>query len=120
MHRHRGRAGGEMSRRQFVGIIILILGFFFVWEVIANAKQTQPDQKRVREIQAALLAHGFEPGRSWHETQELLRGIARSHHWQTHRAPDARVLILLGLGNKYSDPDVLLEEHNRLDIGVKE
>jgi|ERR1700719_1716353 len=87
---------------------------------VSFGKQIQPDSKRIREIQAALVAHGFKPGRSWLETQGFLRDIARSHHWQTHRAPDARVLILLGLGNKYSDPDVLLEEHNRLDGGQSE
>jgi hypothetical protein len=97
----------------------LILALLIITATVYG-KQTQPDAKRVREIQAALVSHGFEPGRSWSETQELLRDIARSHHWQTHRAPDARVLIILGLGNKYSDPDVLLEEHNRLDGGQSE
>jgi hypothetical protein len=102
-------------------ILAVLINMAMLYTVaVLHARQTQPDQKRVREIQAALVAHGFEPGRSWPETQKLLRDIARSHHWQTHRAPDARVLILLGLGNKYSDPDVLLEEHNRLDGGNDE
>lgn len=80
-----------------------------------QARQTQPDAKRVKQIQAALEEHGYEAGKNWHETQEILRGIAKYNHWQIHRAPDARVLILLGLGNKYSDPTVALEGLNYLD-----
>jgi hypothetical protein len=111
-----------MSNRRFFIIFVLSAIAWAVFCTVAMSipRQTQPDTKRIREIQAALAAHGFEPGRSWLETQKLLRDIARNHHWQTHRAPDARVLILLGLGNKYSDPDVLLEEHNRLDGGQSE
>ena len=79
------------------------------------AKQTQPDAKRVHQIQAALLDHGFKPGRTWAETQEICRGIARDHGWQTLHAPDARVLILIGLGNKNSDLDVIMWGHDHLD-----
>jgi hypothetical protein len=96
-------------------MVLVILGF-----ETANAKQTQPDPKRVLEIKQALIAHGYEPGKSWPQVQELLRGIAREHGWQTHHAPDARVLILLGLGNKYSDPAVALAGHNHLDGGKDE
>lgn len=79
------------------------------------AGQTQPDGKRIKQIQAALVEHGYKPGKNWQETQEILRGVARDHQWQTHRAPDARVLILLGLGNPHSDPDVTLDGRNHLD-----
>lgn len=82
---------------------------------VAYAKQTQPDVKRVKQIQAALVEHGYEAGKTWAGTQEILRGIARDHGWQTHHAPDARVLILLDLGNLHSDPAVALEGSNYLD-----
>lgn len=95
---------------------LIILAMLINMDVL-YARQTQPDIKRVREIQAALVDHGYAPGKTWHETQEILRGIALDHHWQIHRAPDARVLILLGLGNKYSDPEVATEGHNHLDGG---
>lgn len=81
----------------------------------AFPKQTQPDAKRVRQIQAALLDHGFKPGRTWAETQEICRGIARDHGWQTLHAPDARVLILIGLGNKNGNSDVITWGHDHLD-----
>src|SRR5258706_2223550 len=103
-----------------VGFIIFLFWLIFATAYVTQARQMQPDVKRIREIQAALIVHGYEPGKSWRETQELLRKIARLHHWQTHRAPDARVLILLGLGNKYSNSNVVLEEHNRLDGGTDE
>lgn len=82
-----------------------------------SAKQTQPDIKRVKQIQAALIQHGYEPGKTWPQTQEILRGIARNHGWQIHHAPDARVLIYLDLGNEHSDSTVALEGHNHLDGG---
>lgn len=82
-----------------------------------SAKQTQPDPKRVKQIQIALVEHGYEPGKTWSQTQEVLRGIAQTHGRQTHHAPDARVLIYLNLGNEHSDPTVALEGHNHLDGG---
>ena len=107
--------------------LIFLLGLvtgLLIWLILApyscHAKQTQPDAKRVREIQAALIDHGYVPGKTWLETQEILRTIALDHHWQARRAPDARVLILLGLGNKYSDPEVTTEGHNHLDGGSDE
>lgn len=95
--------------------VLLVLLILLICVGLAYADQTQPDPKRVKQIQAALVEHGYEPGKNWHETQEILRTIARNHQWQTHRAPDARVLILLGLGNPHSNPDVTLEGHNHLD-----
>jgi hypothetical protein len=78
-------------------------------------RQTQPDVKRIHQIQAALVEHGYEAGKTWPQTHEILRSIARDHHWQTRNAPDARVLIILGLGNVHSDPQVTEEGHGHLD-----
>jgi hypothetical protein len=77
--------------------------------------QSQPAPERIAEIQAALKAHGYEPGDTWEETQEVCRKIADEHMWQTDHAPDARVLILLGLGGPHSDPDVTQMQDDRLD-----
>lgn len=95
--------------------IAAALGLHLISAPLCEGKQTQPDPKRVKEIQAALIAYGYVPGKTWPETQNILREIAKDHHWQTHRVPDARVLILLGLGNKYSDPSVAAEGRNHLD-----
>jgi hypothetical protein len=95
---------------------LLVLGLLISLSLLASAchaRQTQPDPKRVHEIQSALISHDYPKGKNWHETQEILRDIARTYHWQTHYAPDARVLILLGLSNK--DPEVIDEEPNQLD-----
>jgi len=85
-------------------VALLVVLFF---SVSCFARQLEPDRKRVIEIQAALVSHGFTqraPSGKWDvETKETLRGIANSHGWQINRVPDARVLILLGLGNKYSN-----------------
>lgn len=95
--------------------IVLLLFFLFAVVAVVTAKQTQPDAKRVKQVQTALVEHGYEAGKTWSQTQEILRGIARDHGWQTRRAPDARVLILLDLGNLHSDPAVALEGSNYLD-----
>lgn len=98
----------------------LALGLIIWWilsPVACFGTQMQPDAKRVKQIQTALVDHEYPAGKTWKDTQEILRGIARDHHWQTHRAPDARVLILLGLGNTYSNPAVALEGHAHLDGG---
>jgi len=73
----------------------------------AKPGQTQPTPGRIREIQAALLAKGLttHPVDGKLKTmQEDCRRIAEIHHWQVNRAPDARVLILIGLGNEHSNP----------------
>lgn len=97
--------------------ILCILAMLYNTALL-HARQTQPDPKRVHEIQAALVDHNYAPGKNWRETQEILRTIARDHHWQARYAPDARVLILLGLSN--NDPQVIEEGHNHLDGGPDE
>lgn len=81
----------------------------------AESVQAQPTPERIAEIQAALKAHGYEPGATWEETQEACRKIADEHMWQTDHAPDVRVLILLGLGGPHSDPAVTQMQGDRLD-----
>lgn len=81
----------------------------------SESVQAQPTPERIAEIQAALKAHGYEPGATWEETQEVCRKIADEHMWQTDHAPDARVLILLGLGGPHSDPAVTQMQGDRLD-----
>jgi len=81
----------------------------------AESVQAQPTPERIAEIQAALKAHGYEPGATWEETQEVCRKIADDHMWQTDHAPDVRVLILLGLGGPHSDPAVTQMQGDRLD-----
>ncbi len=102
-------------------IFFLVLGALISLSLLVSAchaRQTQPDPKRVHEIQAALIDHNYAPGKTWHETQERLRGIAREHKWQVRYAPDARVLILLGLSN--NDTQVLDEKQSRLEGGADE
>ena len=77
--------------------------------------QMQPAPQRVAEIEAALKAHGYEPGTTWEGTQEVCRKIANEHLWQTDHAPDVRVLILIGLGGPHSDPAVAQMKGGRLD-----
>ena len=92
-----------------------ILAIILATASVVSAKQMQPDAKRVKQIQAALVEHGYRPGKTWVETQEILRGIARDHDWQIIHAPDARVLVLLDLGNENSDPATALAGRNHLD-----
>ena len=75
----------------------------------------QPSPDRIAEIQSALKAHGYEPGTTWEEAQEVCRKIADEHQWQTDHAPDARVLILLGLAGPHADPAVAQMQGGRLD-----
>jgi hypothetical protein len=77
--------------------------------------QMQPTPQRIAAIQAALKAHGYEPGTTWEETQEVCRTIADEHMWQTDHAPDVRVLTLIGLGGPHSDPAVAQMQGARLD-----
>jgi len=101
----------EEQRAPRLLLLVLLLAF----STCAKSKQLVPDAKRQREIRAALVEHGYKSGKTWSETQEILRDIAREHHWQHVHAPDARVLILLGLGNEHSNPWILEAPDNRLD-----
>jgi hypothetical protein len=89
--------------------------------VCANGKPGQlvPDPKRQAEIRRALVEHGYKPGKTWPETQEILREIARVHHWPHTHAPDAKTLIFLGLGNRYSDPSILDLPSSRIEGEIK-
>jgi hypothetical protein len=81
--------------------------------------QQQPDPQRVLQIQQALLDRGyisFQPNGAWDEaTLAPLRKIADDRGWQTTNVPDARVLILLGLGGPNADMSVTLLRGNSLD-----
>lgn len=82
---------------------------------VTEASQVEPNPERVAEIQSALSSHGYDPGTTWEQTQEVCRKIADEHGWQTDHAPDARVLILIGLGGPHSDPAVTQMHGDRLD-----
>ena len=81
----------------------------------ARSTQKQPDANRVSQIHDALIAHGYNTGASWPEVQAACRKIADDKGWQVNRAPDARVLILLGLGGPHSDDYVATQPGNHLD-----
>lgn len=91
--------------------------FFLAASVSAGPGQRQPDAKRVREIAVALHEKGFTPTelKTWPEVRAACHDIARDMGWQTKWAPDARVLIKLGLGNKYSNPAVAEAGPTHLD-----
>lgn len=89
----------------FAAIITIIMTCADI--TIAKPRQLIPDLKRQMQIRKALIDSGYQSGRTWPETQIILKQIAREHGWQSRRAPDARVLILLGLGNKHSNPEIL-------------
>jgi hypothetical protein len=86
----------------------------------AEKAQMQPSPQRIAEIEAALKAHGYEPGTTWEETREVCRKIADEHMWQTDHAPDVRVLILIGLAGPHSDPAVAQMHGGRLDHDQRE
>lgn len=89
-----------------------------VKEKIVKGQKT-PDVKRATEIQKALIEHGYPvevTGKIDDNTREVLRGIADKHKWQVKFVPDARVLILLGLGGQHANEDVLIMTGNRLDM----
>lgn len=85
----------------------------------SEAGQKLPDLKRQREIQSALTEKGYGTYKTWPETVVALKQIARQHHWQSSHAPDARVLILLGLGGPHSDPQVLDTPPSKLEPGLQ-
>ena len=91
---------------------------FVLFVFPACSTQREPDAKRTKEIQAALVTHGFEckPTGKWdNQTRLALHDIAKAHGWQTAHVPDARVLILLELGGPHSDPYVATQTGNHLD-----
>lgn len=104
-------------------LFIFIIGALFFSVLYAHGApkkkshlkgQTQPDPARIAQIQEALTAHGYAPGKTWAETKEVCRKIADEHEWQNMYAPDTRVLILIGLMPNL-DPDVAKLPGNQLD-----
>jgi hypothetical protein len=103
-----------------VALFVLYVLLTGVQTINGQQMQAQPEAKRVKQIQTALVQHGYQPGKTWAETQTVLRSIAEEKGWQTHFAPDARVLIILGLGNKNSDVEYVENNgHNHLDGAPK-
>lgn len=97
-------------------VALFVLYVLLTGVQMANGQQRQPDPKRVKQIQTALVDRGYKSGKTWAETQEILRSIAEERGWQTHYAPDARVLVILGLGNPNSNVTYVQNEgHNHLD-----
>jgi len=98
-------------------ILVGLIGVMICSLAMAEAKpiQKMPDAKRRNEIRQALISKGYDPGKDWKDTLIVLRRIAEEHHWQHHYVPDARVLILLGLGNEHSDSSILNEPLSRLE-----
>jgi hypothetical protein len=73
---------------------------------------------RALEIQKALVSHGYsvEVTGAWdRQTKVALYRIADDMEWQVNHVPDARVLILLGLGNPMSNPEVATQKGNQND-----
>ena len=103
-----------MMRKILALILLFALPLAAAPKKHSKKGQTQPDPARVVQIQEALTAHGYEPGNSWGETQEVCRKIADEHGWQNMHAPDTRVLILLGLAPNL-DPEVATLPGNALD-----
>jgi hypothetical protein len=103
-----------------VKVALFILYVLLTGVQTINGQQMRPEAKRVKQIQTALVQHGYQPSKTWAETQTVLRSIAEEKGWQTHFAPDARVLIILGLGNEYSDVGYITNNgHNHLDGAPK-
>lgn len=65
------------------------------------------DEQRAREIQAALIQQKYldgEPTGKWDQhTKEAMTRFQADHGWQTKVTPDARALIVLGLGPKHEN-----------------
>ena len=101
-----------------LAVLFLLLAFPLLGGPRVIKGQKVPDQKRVLEIQRALVEKGYLPetfqpnGRMDAQTVDTLRSIAISHHWQSRHIPDARTLILLGLSK--GNPEVL-NKPNHLD-----
>lgn len=100
-----------------LAVLFLLLVFPLLGGPRVTKGQKVPDQKRVLEIQHALVEKGYlseaeASGRMDAKTIDILRSIAISHHFQSRHIPDARTLILLGLSK--GDPGIL-DKPNHLD-----
>lgn len=95
--------------------VMMILVLLASCTVFANG-QKEPDAHRKAEIVAALCSHGHSTA-NWSEAKAIMRQIAADNGWQTQHVPDARVLILLDLGNAYSNPWVTKIHGGKLDSG---
>lgn len=96
--------------------------------ILASAGLAAPKKKvigqkeiapaRALEIQNALVAHGYsvETTGVWdRQTKLALYKIADDMEWQINHVPDARVLILIGLGNPLSDQALAHQKGGQID-----
>lgn len=65
--------------------------------VSAHCQQSGIAPARQAEIKRALHQHGYNG-----DMTTALKQVAQDHGWQHKVAPDARVIIWLGLGPKYN------------------
>lgn len=83
---------------------------------VVGQKEIRP--ARALEIQKALVSHGYDvqvTGVWDYQTKVALFKIADGMEWQINHVPDARVLILLGLGNPMSNPAIAQQKGGQID-----
>jgi len=65
------------------------------------------DEQRARDIQTALIREKYldgQPTGKWDQhTKDAMVRFQADHGWQTKVTPDARALIVLGLGSKHEN-----------------
>lgn len=103
-----------LATANFARLLVMMISVSLACSPSFSNGLKEPDAKRKAEIVAALSSHGFKAG-NWQEAKTVMKGIAAEHGWQTNRVPDARVLILLDLGNVHSNPWVATQQGGRLD-----
>ena len=75
------------------------------------------DSERATQIQAALIKNGYltgTPSGHWDaESEGAMQRLQGAQGWQTKLTPDARALIMLGLGPNSATPSATLESQKQ-------
>ena len=89
-----------------------IFRILMLWMLCSLMAGAEVPNARARQIQIALVHHGIPvpvTGRMDAKTTAALKRLAKENQWQTKRVPDARVLVMIGLGAKHNDLGGTLE-----------